>query len=120
MRKQTDIKTSPVPFFIKPITSRIGDKILTSFVEPNCVTHFSFLESQLQTSGGQYLCGKHLTGADILLSFPLIAGKGTAFTKEKYPGVWAYTERLEKEKGYEKAVEKIVEIEGKFEASLPR
>ncbi|TVY57433.1 Glutathione S-transferase 1, partial [Lachnellula cervina] len=115
----SNIKTSPVPFFIKPITSRIGDKILTSFVEPNCVTHFSFLESQLQTSGGQYLCGKHLTGADILLSFPLIAGKGTAFTKEKYPGVWAYTERLEKEKGYEKAVEKIVEIEGKFEASLP-
>lgn len=50
----------------------------------------------------------------------MIAGKGTAFTKEKYPGVWAYTERLEKEKGYEKAVEKIVEIEGKFEASLPR
>ncbi|TVY35844.1 Glutathione S-transferase, partial [Lachnellula occidentalis] len=116
----TNIKNSPVPFFIKPITTRVGDKILTSFVEPNCVTHFSFLESQLQTSGGQYLCGKHLTGADILISFPLIAGKGSAYTKEKYPLVWAYTERLEKEKGYVKAVEKIVELEGEFSASLPR
>ncbi|TVY23637.1 Glutathione S-transferase, partial [Lachnellula hyalina] len=115
----SNIKASPVPFFIKPITTRVGDKIMTSFVEPNCITHFSFLESQLKTSSGQYLCGKHLTGADILLSFPLIAAKGSALTKEKYPGVWAYTERLEKEKGYEKAVEKIVEIDGKFEASLP-
>jgi glutathione S-transferase len=93
---------------------------MTSFVEPNLITHFSFLESQLKTSGGQYLCGKNLTGADILLSFPLIAAKGTGFSKEKYPTLWAFTERLEKEKGYEKAVEKIVQIEGKFEASLPR
>jgi glutathione S-transferase len=50
----------------------------------------------------------------------LIAAKGTGFSKEKYPTLWAFTERLEKEKGYEKAVEKIVQIEGKFEASLPR
>lgn len=62
-----------------------------------------------------------MTGADILMSFPLIAGKGNAgFTKQNYPELWAYTERLEKEKGYEKAVQKIISIEGKFEASLPR
>ena len=54
------------------------------------------------------------------MSFPLIAAKGTAFTKEKYPEVWAFAERLEKEKGYEKAVDMIIQIEGKFEASLPR
>lgn len=114
-----DIKNSPVPFFIKPITSGIAGKINSSFLEPNFKTHFEFLESQLSTSGSQYLCGKHLTGADILLSFPLIAGKTrSGMTAEKQPKLWAYIERLEKEAGYEKAVQKIIEIDGKFETTI--
>ena len=85
------------------------------------MTHFTYLESQLASSpeGGKYLCGPNLTGADILLSFPLIAGKGrTGLTKEKYPKLWAYVEALEQEPGYKKSIEKIVEIDGKFEASI--
>ncbi|EPE36757.1 Thioredoxin-like protein [Glarea lozoyensis ATCC 20868] len=56
---------------------------------------------------------------NILMSFPLIAGKGRAgMSEEKHPNLWAYTTRLEKETGYEKAVQKIIEIDGKFEASI--
>jgi glutathione S-transferase len=91
------------------------------FLDPNFTTHFTFLESQLSSapSGGPYLCGPNLTGADILLSFPLIAGKGRAgLTKEKYPKLWDYVERLESEPGYKKAADKIVEIDGKFEATF--
>lgn len=52
------------------------------------------------------------------MSFPLIAGRGRAgLVREKYPELWKYTERLEKEPGYEKAVQKIVEIEGKYEVA---
>lgn len=112
-----------MPFFIKPITRTIGDKIVSEFLAPQFETHFSFLESQLKTSGGNYLCGKNLTGADILMSFPLIAAKERAIqsdpnSKEKYPNLIAYIERIEKEPGYVKAVDKIVEIDGKFEAML--
>ena len=99
----------------------MANKIQSGFVDPNFVTHFTFLESQLASSpeGGKYLCGPNLTGADILLSFPLIAGKGrTGLTKEKYPKLWAYVETLEQEPGYKKSIEKIVEIDGKFEASI--
>ncbi|TAQ87119.1 hypothetical protein B7494_g4586 [Chlorociboria aeruginascens] len=116
-----EIKNSPVPFFIKPITSSIASKINTAFLDPNFATHFSFLESQLSTSPeeGKYLCGPNLTAADILLSFPLMAAKSrTGLTKEKYPLLWGYTERLEGENGYKKAMEKIVAIEGKFEATF--
>jgi glutathione S-transferase len=76
------------------------------------------LESQLNSSpgNGQYLCGPHLTGADILLSFPLIAGRVRAgLTKEKYPKLYEYVDRLEAEAGYKRAVQKIIEVEGKFE-----
>jgi len=115
------IKNSPVPFFIKPITSSIAGRISTSFLEPNFLTHFSFLESQLNSSpdNGQYLCGLHITGADILLSFPLIAARGrVGLTKEKYPKLFAYVEKLEQEPAYKMAAEKIVEIDGKFEATF--
>jgi len=113
-----NIKKAPVPFFIRPITSRIAGGIETGFLAPNFKTHFSFLESQLATSpqNGQYLCGPHLTGADIILSFPLINARGvTGLTKEAYPKLWAYVDRLEAEPGYKTAVEKIIEIDGKFE-----
>lgn len=113
------IKAAPVPFFIRPITNSISSKIQTSYVEPNLATHFAFLEQQVRTSSGDYLCGAHLTGADILMSFPLIAGGPKAgLTKERYPELAAYIERLEQEPGYKKAVEKIIELDGKFETDF--
>jgi len=117
-----NIKNSPVPFFIKPITNGVASKIYDGFLTPNFITHFAFLEEQLKTSpgSGAYLCGPTLTGADILLSFPLIAAKGRAepLQEAKYPLLYKYIERLENEPGYLKSVEKIVELEGSFSASL--
>lgn len=94
---------------------------MSSFLEPNFKTHYEFLEGQLKSSpdNGQYLCGPTLTGADILLSFPLIAGRGrSGLTKETYPTLYAYVNRLEAAPGYKKAAEKIIEIDGKFEATF--
>lgn len=116
-----NIKQSSVPFFIRPITNAISGKISSGFLEPNFKTHFEFLESQLSTSpsGGKYLCGPNLTGADILLSFPLIAGRDRAgLTKAKYPKLYDYVDRLRDAPGYQKAKEKIIEIEGSFDESL--
>lgn len=66
-------------------------------VYPNVKRHLAFLEKQLETSGGDFLTGPHLTAADILMSYPLLAGKsgfdgmgkfakGTA--KESFPKVY--------------------------------
>lgn len=83
------------------------------FINKNFVTHFSFLESQLATSpdGGEYLCGKELTAADILMSYPLIEGKGK-IDGAKYPKLMAYTEKLENSDGYKDAAKKIEEVTG--------
>jgi len=91
------------------------------FLEPNFKTHFGFLESQITTSphGGQYLCGTELTGADIMMSFPLGAAKGRAgFNKEKHPKLWAYVERVESREAYKKAVQKIFDVEGSYDPTL--
>ena len=93
----------------------------TKYLNPNFETQFGFLESQIATSpdGGEYLCGTELTGADILMSFPLLAAKGRAgLYKEKYPKLWAYSERLEALEGYKRAVQKIIDVEGSYSGAL--
>jgi glutathione S-transferase len=114
----TEIKNAPLPFFLKPITAIVCSKIFNTFLNPNFESHFAFLEERLATSpdGGKYICGPNLTGADIMLSFPLIAGRErSGLTTEKNPKLIAYLAALEKEPGYLKAVEKITEIDGKYE-----
>tara|TARA_R110002060_G_C2117411_1_gene98492 strand:- start:251 stop:373 length:123 start_codon:yes stop_codon:yes gene_type:complete len=39
-------------------------------------------------------------------------------TKEKYPKLYGYIDMIEAESGYKKSVEKIVEIDGKFETTI--
>ncbi|KAL1860924.1 bifunctional glutathione transferase/peroxidase [Paecilomyces lecythidis] len=115
------IRNAPVPFFIKPIPWIVASQIESQFLTRNQEAHFSFLEDQLKTApdGGKFLCGKELTAADILMSFPLIAGADRGvFTKDKYPELTAYTNRLQETEGYKKAVAKIEQVEGSFQASL--
>lgn len=131
-KKHADIlaglKSTDVPFFVRPITSIVADRIFSMFVFPNARKHMAMLEQQLATSpdDGKYLCGAHLTTADILMSFPLIAAKGRLndigqwkdgdWAKE-FPRVGRYTDMLEAEDGYKRSVAKMEEIDGKFEVS---
>ncbi|KFG82690.1 glutathione S-transferase I [Metarhizium anisopliae] len=121
------LKSPQVPFLVRPITSIIANRIISMFVFPNVSKHLAFLDQQLATSGGKYLCGDKLTAADILMSFPVIAGSGRfnelgyfegGSWEKAYPRVAEYVKVLESEEGYKRSVEKIEAIDGKFEASL--
>ncbi|TKA67192.1 hypothetical protein B0A49_08726 [Cryomyces minteri] len=117
-----NIRNSPVPFFIKPITRGIAGKVDDLFLKPNFKTHFEFLEEQIATSpgGGEYLCGKELTGADILMSFPLVAAQGrSGLTADHYPKLCSYIFRIQEEEGYKSSIRKIEEMTGEeFSPSL--
>jgi glutathione S-transferase len=86
--------------------------------------NLAFLEDQLRTSpeGGEFICGKELTAADILLSFPVIAVTMRVLkdkkNQDRFPLLVAYAKRLEGIDGYKRAVKKIEDIEGKFSASM--
>ncbi|KAJ7104564.1 glutathione S-transferase-like protein [Mycena crocata] len=117
-----NIKTAPVPFFIRPITSQISGKINKGYLDPNYVTHFAFLEEQLSSApnGGPYLCGSKLTGADIMMSFPVMivtsgeGDRGPLMTKETHPKLFAYAETLKASESYKRAVDKVVALEGEY------
>lgn len=99
----------------------MASKIESSYLRRNLKTHYDFVESQLATSpdGGSYLCGNNLTAADVLMSYPLEAGKTrSGFTKEQYPKIWAYVDRLHEREAYKRSVAKIVDVEGEFKTKL--
>lgn len=109
------LKTSPMPFFIRPITNGIVSRITTSLLRPNFETHYQFLESQLETSpdGGRFLCGKDLTAADMLMVFPLQLGQQrSGMTKEQFPRVYEYVAHLQEQDGYKRAAKKAEELQG--------
>lgn len=111
------IKTS-TPFFLRPLALLLTSALESKFLNPNLRAQWDFLESQLATSpnGGGFLCGADLTGADIMMSFPLAAAKSKSFfTAKEHPKLCAYVERMEAMEAYKKAVQKIVEVEGKYE-----
>ncbi|KAJ5578785.1 uncharacterized protein N7459_007749 [Penicillium hispanicum] len=117
------IRKSP-PFFVRPITGIVASQVESAFLTRNVEGNLAFLEDQLKTApgGGPFVCGKELTAADILLSFPIIAASGRVLKEksqqEKYPSLVAYANRLQEEAGYKKAVAKIEQIEGTFSASM--
>lgn len=108
------------PFLLRPLITPVVGMVESRFLEPNLSTHLSFLESQLSTapdkdspssstedSAPPYLCGTELSAADIMLSYPLLAGKSRAgLTEEKYPLLWKYVERLRGHEKFKKAIEK--------------
>lgn len=104
-----------MPFFLKPITRTVAGKVDAAFLTKNYTGYFSFLEQQVGSSpgGGKYLCGTELTAADMMMSFPLLAAKSRdKIDKAKYPKVYAYTELLEKNEGYQASVKEIEEKTG--------
>ncbi|KAJ5779929.1 hypothetical protein N7457_005089 [Penicillium paradoxum] len=117
------IRNAP-PFFVRPITNLVASQVENQFLTRNVEGNLAFLEEQLRTSpdSGQYICGKELTVADILLSFPVIAVTMRTLkdqeNRNKYPLLVEYANRLESSEGYQRAVKKIEEIEGKFSASM--
>ncbi|EGP89879.1 unnamed protein product [Zymoseptoria tritici ST99CH_1A5] len=115
------IRNAPVPFFIKPITKTIAGRVDAAYLTANYATHFAFLESQLASSpqGGKYLCGKDLTAADILMSFPIMAAKAQLLKKAEYPKLYAYAEMLEGHEGFKRSVKYIEEVTGEpFKATF--
>lgn len=75
------------------------------------------MEEQLATSpgGGEYLCGKNLTAADILLSFPLEAAfsrAGLGASSDAYPKLVAYVNRMKEHESYKRAAKKAEEMSG--------
>lgn len=111
-----ELKNAPgVPFFIKPIPRIVGQQIEKQFLARNLEANFAFIEEQLKTSpgGGEFFAGKEVTGADVMLIFPLEASiAGKIMDSAKYPLTAKWVERIHERPAYKAAIAKIEQVTG--------
>ena len=99
------VKQSPVPFFIKPITRKIANSVIDSFVSPNLTRHFSFIEDHLKAK--QWFAADKLSAADVMMIFPLEASKKRGIiTQQSHPEIINYIERIHQRPSYQAALDK--------------
>lgn len=101
------IEQKKVPFFIKPIVQKIVDGVKSSYLTPQLKLHLDHIEQHL--NGKCWFLGEEITGADVMMSFPLQALVKRGLVG--YPNINAYVARLENTPAYLRVEEKI----GKFE-----
>lgn len=99
------IKTSPMPFFIKPVAKGIAGKTNQMFIGPQIRTHMDFVENHLKDNS--WFLGERLSAADIQMSFPLEASVARGIVEKKSrPNIVAWVERMHARPAYQRALEK--------------
>lgn len=102
------IENAPVPFFLKPlvlpIARGISAQVKKSFINPNLDKQFAFIDDHL--SKNKWFCGDQMTGADIMMSFPLEAAATRAEAIKNKPNIQAFVERIHNLPAYRTALQK--------------
>lgn len=98
------IETAPVPFFLKPVTRGIAQKVRDGYLDSTLKRNLEFMESTLSDS--TWFCGDELTAADIQMSFAVEAADARAGLSEGYPNLAKFLERMRAIPAYQSALEK--------------
>ena len=99
------IKSTPMPFFAKPIARGIADKVLSSFVDPNLERQMAFMESEL--APGPWFLGANFSAADVQMSFPIEAANQRAgLGRDKTPRLLDWLARAHARPAYQRALER--------------
>ena len=96
------IKTTKMPFFVKPIANGIADKVLSSFVTPNITRHMEYVEQHLENR--EWFAGDQLTGADIQMSFPLEAAMARDSVPQNHRNIREFVQRVQSRDAYKRAL----------------
>lgn len=99
----TRMETTP-PFPIKQIVKAVTGKVRDLYLSPSLKGIMSYVEAELGKS--EYFAGDKLSGADIMMSFPLEAGMARANTGIAMPNTIAWLERIHSRPAYKAAVQK--------------
>ena len=98
------IRTSPMPFFAKPIAKTIAVKVNSAFVQPNVVKILAFIDAHLASN--HWFAGAELTGADFQMSFPLEAAQARGLVDRRHPHIEGFLRRVHERPAYQRALQK--------------
>ena len=100
----TRIKETKMPFFAKPIARSIADRVLDGYVEPNIKSQLAFMETELGKS--EWFAGDAISGADIMMSFPLEGAAARGTLSDAYPRLKAFLAAIHDRPTYKRALER--------------
>lgn len=94
-----------LPLLLRLYTGRLGDAAapLMPRIDSETENHFSFMNGKL--TGREFFAGSDLTGADIMMSFPLEAARARGILSA-YPALSGFVERIQARPAYLRALEK--------------
>lgn len=96
------ISEGPAPFFVRPILRTIAGEVRKAWINPELSKHLDFLEAELGKAS--WFAGPAISGADIILSYPLEAAREVAGSKR--PRLKSFLEEIEKRPAYRRALER--------------
>ena len=94
-----------LPLLLRLYTSRLGEAAapLMPRIDSETENHFAFMNNEM--TGREFFVGSSLTGADIMMSFPLEAARARGILAA-YPALSAYVDRIQARPAYLRALEK--------------
>ncbi len=98
------IENAPVPFFLKPVTRGIAQKVRDSYLDANIKRNLDYMEAALSKS--TWFCGDSLTAADVQMSFAIEAAEVRAGLHDDYPHLAAFLKRMRERPAYRAALDK--------------
>jgi len=109
------LRQPPVPFFIRPITSRVADQVDQAFTDRQIETHFRHVNQYLE--GREWFVGDAISAVDVQMSFPLQAAlsRGTV-ARADYPNVAMFVVRCQSRPAWQRALERGGDYDYVFEA----
>lgn len=97
------IDNAAMPFFAKPVARKISRQARSRFIRPQVQLHLQHVEREL--AGNTWLMGDAISGADIMMSYPLQAA-AARFDLQGYSNIRAYLQRIESDPAYMRALRK--------------
>ncbi|UGQ45983.1 glutathione S-transferase family protein [Massilia endophytica] len=98
------IESAPAPFFLKPFTRGIAQKVKRTFVMPQIASHLDYLEGEL--AHRDWFAGGEFSAADIQMSFPVEAAAARGGLDSTRPRLSAFLSRIHARPAYQRALER--------------
>lgn len=98
------LDSKAVPFFIRPISRAIANRVDQQFIGPQLKTHLDFMEGELATA--PWFAGESFSAADVQMSFPLEAAAARGGLDASRPRLMDWLARIHARPAYRRAIER--------------
>lgn len=92
------------PLLVRPIAKAIAGQVRSAYLGPNINANLDYIEAELGKS--TWFAGEELSGADVMMSFPVEAVMHRAPSDTPRPNMQAFIERIHARPAWQRAVEK--------------